>query len=258
MAVAHVVGGLSLEEGRMFRSHLLECTACRARVGELRAIAHDLADVEKDERRERAAQRTETKEREGDAAELAPSPGPQLRWRTTIVIVVALGALMALSAWNFVLRSQIDVARQLLEDHRGGVDVLRDGTRWTIVQEPEENSGSTVSTLDDGQMFIVVEGLDDGIYSIYLQDRAGDPIGTARGEQVRPTAEGSIFRYFSADDDITVDEVANVLVRSDDLQRDPARAERTVFEAERPDGDALPRLDDGVDPESQTIGTSGS
>ena len=57
MAVAHVLGGLTPAQGRTFRSHLLECADCRARVGELRAIAHELAGVERDEERERAALR---------------------------------------------------------------------------------------------------------------------------------------------------------------------------------------------------------
>jgi hypothetical protein len=229
MAVAHVVGGLSLDEGRMFRSHLLECTACRARVGDLRAIAHDLADVERDERRERAAQRTETKEREGEAAEPADATGPRVRWRTTVVVIVALAALMALSAWNFMLRSQIDVALQLLEEHRDGVDVLRDGTRWTIVQEPAENGGSAVSTLA-GEMVVVVEGLDDEPYVLYLEDGAGQP--TPIGP-LRPTAEGLIFRYLH-EGDVPVDEIANVLVVRSDRVQDPEGTERTVFEAERP------------------------
>jgi hypothetical protein len=253
MAVAHVVGGLTLDEGRMFRSHLLECTACRARVGELRAIAHDLADVERDERRERAAQRTETKEREGEAAEPAPPTGPRVRWRTTVVVIVALGALMALSSWNFVLRTQIDAARQLLSQHREAVKVLQDGTRWTIVQEPDDGAG-TVSTLD-GEMVLVVDGLTDEPHVLYLRDEDLRTIGPDPIEPVRPT-DGALFFYLP--DGSRVDEIDNVLVvRSDRVRPDPQDAGPTVFEAELPDEGSLPPLNNRVEPEFAPVGASG-
>lgn len=250
MAVAHVVGGLSLDEGRMFRSHLLECTACRARVGELRAIAHDLADVERDERRERAVRRTETKEREGEAAEPVPATGSRFRWRTTIIAVVALGALMALSSWNFVLRTQIDAARQLLPQHREAVKVLQDGTRWTVV-----DGDGTVSTLGDA-MVLFVEGLADEPHMLYLQNDQGRTIGPDPIEPIPPT-EGAIFFYVPDESRVNVDEIDNVLVvRSDRLSPDPQDAQPTVFEAERPDGDALPPLNGQGDLELTPAGAS--
>src|SRR5688572_33317351 len=63
LAVAHVLGGLDDSEGRVFRSHLLECGTCRARVGELRAISHDHADVERVELPRRPALAIATKRR---------------------------------------------------------------------------------------------------------------------------------------------------------------------------------------------------
>ena len=72
LAVTHVLGGLSESDGRVFRSHLLDCPQCRARVGELRRIANDLADAERDERRMRAAKAVETKRRDDDDEEVEP------------------------------------------------------------------------------------------------------------------------------------------------------------------------------------------
>src|SRR5680860_1116525 len=107
LAVAHVLGGLDDGDARVFRSHLLECPNCRARVGELRAIAHDLADVERDERRTRAANAVETKRREPDTER--PSE-PQLSPTRTVRVAMAAGLvlLIAMTGWNFLLRQNLE------------------------------------------------------------------------------------------------------------------------------------------------------
>src|SRR5690606_6579052 len=104
--------GLSLDQGRVFRSHLLECSACRARVGELRAIAHDLADVERDERRIRTAKRTEKKAEQED--EDAPAGPSRLSGRLTLLVAAGLTVLMALSVWNFMLRGRLQHAEEAM------------------------------------------------------------------------------------------------------------------------------------------------
>src|SRR5687767_13346777 len=106
LAVAHVLGGLDDTEGQVFRSHLLECVDCRARVGELRAIAHDLADVERDERRMRAAQAIDTKRREGDDGGEESDETPDVTRASRITVIVGMVLVIGLSLWNFTLRGE--------------------------------------------------------------------------------------------------------------------------------------------------------
>ena len=246
MAVAHVVGGLTLDEGRLFRSHLLECTACRARVGELRAIAHDLADVERDERRERAAKRTETKERQDDDADAMPASTGRLRARTTLFMGVGLVLLMALSSWNFVLRSRLEQAQEVVALQRRAVTVLQDGTPWRTLTS--SGAKGQVATLDRDMVVMVYE-LSGTTYGIYLLDADGKTIHRA---QVTAT-DGTLFEY--VDDAAMLPTAEQLLVvRSDRLLPEPGGAGPTVYAAERatPDDGAVPEADQ--DPPIQPAG----
>jgi hypothetical protein len=191
MAVAHVVGGLSLDDGRLFRSHLLECTSCRARVGELRAIGHDLADVERDERRERAARRTETKAREDAASELDTPVTNRLRTRTTLFIAAALTVLMALSAWNFLLRGRLQEAQTQAAELRESAGVLQSGQQWRTVATSTGSIAGQVRTRDDALVVIVESLAFEGDYWLYVYD--------ARGEQIHLSGasadDGVLYEY---------------------------------------------------------------
>lgn len=235
--MAHVVGGLTLDEGRLFRSHLLECTACRARVGELRAIAHDLADVERDERRERAAKRTDTKERQDDKAEAAPASTGRFHGRTTLLIGVGLVLLMALSSWNFVLRSRLEQSEDMIALQRRAVTVLQDGTPWRTLTS--SGADGEVVTLDR-DMVVMVHELTGSTYGIYLLDGEGETIHRAQAT----ATNGTLFEYV---DDASMLPAAEQLlvVRSDRLLPDPGGAGPTVYSAERvtPDEGAAPQVD---------------
>jgi hypothetical protein len=102
LAVGHVLGGLDPVDAAEFRTHLVNCRACRMRVAELRDIASELAAAE---REERAAARvaTETVRRAED--EDAPVPGwhPGRRAVALTAVVVTL-VLVAVLFWNFHLR----------------------------------------------------------------------------------------------------------------------------------------------------------
>ena len=232
--MAHVVGGLTLDEGRLFRSHLLECTACRARVGELRAIAHDLADVERDERRERASKRTETKERQDDEEQTIPASTSRFSGRTTLLIGVGLVLLMALSSWNFVLRSRLETAQDVMALQRRAVTVLQDGTPWrTLTTSGAEGQVATL----DRDMVVMVHDLSGSTYGIYLLDAEGETIHRA---QVTAT-NGTLFEY--VDDAVVLPAAEQLLVvRSDRLLPDPGGAGPTVYSAERvtPDDGSAP------------------
>jgi hypothetical protein len=230
MAVAHVVGGLPADQGRIFRSHLLECPSCRARVGELRAIAHDLADVERDERRLRTAKRTETKSAEEDG-EPAVSAVPRLSGRATLVMAAGLTILMALSAWNFVLRGRLQQAEQTLGLLRSSVTVLQDGEPWSVVQQAAPSVDGQVSTLEhdlEQSMVIMVDGLVERSYGIYLMRSDGRIIHRDLADAPNGLLYESIANHTAIE---SADRV--LVIRTDELPTNPDGT--TVFEARRPD-----------------------
>lgn len=241
MAVAHVVGGLSLDEGRLFRAHLLECTACRARVGELRAIAHDLADVERDERRVRAAKRTETKAREGEESEPAESPPSHLRGRVTLLIAAGLTVLMALSAWNFMVRSRLQDAQDRVSSLRRSVPVLQEGQAWPTTRTSTDGIVGEVRTLDQ-ELAIAVTGLvDRGVYGLYLLDADDNRVMFASVE----ATDGVVFEVI---DELTVLDAYRLrLIRADEVTADATGD--VVFEAARAEADDEPRTGIGEYPQ---------
>ncbi len=244
MAVAHVVGGLSMDEGRLFRSHLLECAACRARVGELRAIAHDLADVERDERRERAAKRTETKARESEESEVAAPVSPRLRTRTTLLLAAGLTVLMALSSWNFLLRGRLQEAQAEATRLRASATVLQLGQPWqTITTSGAEGE---VRTRDD-KLVIRVDGLAaEASYWLYVYDARGEEIHVSAAT----TQDAVLYEYRS-----DLPTAARIEVVRAARPTRPATG-TTVFEARRPT-ESAPQAEAGDAPQLEAVGDSG-
>jgi hypothetical protein len=176
LAVAHVLGGLDDSEGRVFRAHLLDCGSCRARVGELRAIAHDLADVERDERRVRAAQAIDTKRRESDeevdeTADVIPS---QRSSRMTVIVGLVL--IIGLSLWNFTLRGGMQV-QQEINRHLMQAGVIADsGEVWTEAFEANEVEGSVKS--NETQFLLTLDGLEaERTYGVYALTSGDTRVG---------------------------------------------------------------------------------
>ncbi|CAN5786082.1 hypothetical protein BH23ACT10_BH23ACT10_14200 [soil metagenome] len=231
--MAHVVGGLSLDDGRLFRSHLLECTSCRARVGELRAIAHDLADVERDERRERAARRTETKARESDETEVVAPVTNHLRTRTTLFIAAGLTVLMALSAWNFLLRGRLQETQTQAAQLRESASVLQSGQQWRTVATSTSSVAGQVRTGGDA-LVVIVEKLAYGAdYWLYVYDAEGQQIHLSGAA----ADKGVIYEY--RDGLPSADRVE--IVRAPRPTRPPTGT--TVFEARRGEDEVQPRAD---------------
>ena len=231
MAVAHVVGGLSLDEGRLFRSHLLECTSCRARVGELRAIAHDLADVERDERRERAARRTETKAREGQEPELPDPPVRRLNGRTTLAVAVGLVLLMALSSWNFLLRGRVEEAETKMSQLRESVTVFSEGTEWQRVMTASGVDGQIRTYEDD--LVVMVDGLSNGSYGLYLLDGRERVVG----KQLFDAMNSMVYGFIPNVQNLEAVESME-LVRTDELLPEPSGS--PVFEVGNPEASITP------------------
>lgn len=179
MAVAHVLGGLDEDQGRMFRAHLLECPHCRARVGELRAIASDLAGVERsarrEEHREESEGRLDTKERagrEGGGTPTLDAPTQPPLWPR-----VALGALLlaviALSAYVFMLRGQVTQLEQEVADRATASAVIEHGEEASLTYRDADVSATV--RMDGRDVAVLVDELDDdATHHLVLVDDAGE------------------------------------------------------------------------------------
>src|SRR5680860_136969 len=178
LAVAHVLGGLDDGDARVFRSHLLECPTCRARVGELRAIAHGLADVERDERRTRAANAVETKRRELDI-EQQPEPQPSSTRTVRVAMAVGLVLLIAMTGWNFLLRTNLERRDLDLVQLRTAAAILELGQPAEMAAVAEEVNAQV--SYDAEGIVVAAHGLVAGrVYAIYLNDAAGNLLDRPR------------------------------------------------------------------------------
>ena len=173
MAVAHVLGGLDEQQGRVFRAHLRECEPCRARVGELRAIASDLAGVERRARREPPQGDPEhavgTKQRDRQAAAALP-PARSPMW-PRLAVVALLVAVIGLSLYIFALRGQVARLEQQVADRAVATSVLEHGTQVPLTYQ-RAGVEATVA-VDGGDVAVLVDGLDAAAYQVALVDDSG-------------------------------------------------------------------------------------
>jgi hypothetical protein len=190
MAVAHVLGGLDASQGRLFRSHLLECADCRARVGELRAIAHDLAGVERDERRDRETKAVETKRREATEAEVTPrsaDPGRASRWLILALVVVVVG----LSAYTFLLQGNLNRAEQALAQRTTASAALEHGEPLAVGYRAP--TVTATAKLNGEQIVVLLEGVPAGrAYGLYLVEGSGAGARTVFRQAVE-VEQGRVF-----------------------------------------------------------------
>lgn len=174
-AVRHVMGGLDEAEQGTFRSHLLDCAECRARVGELRTIASDLAEVERTERRERAAQKVETKEREAEVESAAVNRPTSRGSRVAVVGGVLL--IVLLSVWNFVLRGQNEGLIGRVGALEQSAEAVNFGQPWDVGQLAPGHEG-VVRGMGD-HLAVMVRGTDDDArYRVSMYDGDGDLVVT--------------------------------------------------------------------------------
>lgn len=224
MAVSHVLGGLNTNEGRLFRSHLVECHSCRARVGELRAIAHDLADVERDERRTTERRQVDTKPVELEVDE-AEDDEPDRPRRGLAYAAAAVVLLVGLVSWNFILResnTRLEMQLAGLEDATGAVAF---GLPWDVTYPGEDDSVRAAVALRSDQLTLLVDGVDNATHRIFLYDAEGDEL-LRRAIDVEDSGRLVVF------DDVAPGATRLVLRRSDAATQDPSG--EIVLEATRP------------------------
>ena len=224
MAVSHVLGGLNSNDGRMFRSHLVDCQLCRARVGELRAIAHDLADVERDERRLAERRRVDTKPVEIDVDDAAPDQGSPPR-RLFLLAVAGLLLLIGLMGWNFVLRSnttRLEAQANLLERTAIGAQF---GEQWNVTYPEASNGVRGAVSYDAGDLTLLLDNAEDTRHVLYLYNSGGDMIGDPY------SLTPSDGRWVGMLDDVSPEAVRLELTRGAAATNGPAGV--TVLEAAR-------------------------
>ncbi len=157
LAVGHVLGGLSAADAANFRSHLLGCRDCRSRVAELRGIAADLADAERDERSQERV-RTELPRRTVEETETEQRVGGRLTIRhVTVAVVVVVVLATAMAFWNLHLRTSTAAYLNAAESQSETLAGLADG----VPLEPELRSGVTGLAVTDGEsVSLTLSGLD--------------------------------------------------------------------------------------------------
>lgn len=223
MAVSHVLGGLNSNEGRLFRSHLVDCQSCRARVGELRAIAHDLADVERDERRTAERRRVDTKPVELELADDDDEErGLPRRWLAGAA--VALVMVLGLASWNFVLRGNNAQLRGLVEQLEEASVAVEFGESWSIDYGNEQGSARAVVTTRSGDLTLLLEGVQDSTHQVFIYDGGGDQL---RREALTPTGG----RWVGVIDDVPERADRVVVKRTSAVTDQPSGP--TVLEATR-------------------------
>lgn len=224
LAVRHVVGALDAAEASAFRSHLLDCGECRARVGELRSIDSALADVERTERRARAAKQVETKQKERerldadevDGTDQIPSGGQRA------VMVAGLVLIIVLSVWNFVLRGQNEGMEAALSAEREAAAVVNFGVAWATASQAVGVEG--VARMERGSLAVLVRGTEDTApYRVQLHDARG-----ALLHDVPATSQDAQVWYFLSQAPANVVRVDVTLDRGD--------GDTIVFRAEEPGG----------------------
>jgi hypothetical protein len=128
LVVGHVLDDLAADDAARFRSHLMDCRDCRARVAELRGIAADLADAERDELA-RAAVRTRAPRRiDPDEAVDGPGPPRISIVHVTIATVVVLAIAAAMGFWNLHLRASAASYLAVAESRGDAIDGLVNDT----------------------------------------------------------------------------------------------------------------------------------
>ena len=198
MAVAHVLGGLDESEGRVFRSHLTECSECRAQVGELRSLAHDLQDVERDERRLRAAKSIETKRREhADEEDGGAPPTVAVAPRAyRLLALVAVLLLIGLAFWNFTLRNTLANQQAIVTNVTDAAELLQLGDPVSDFQQ--HRSVEAVVRRDENRAVLLIRNLESDGHAIYQLDPAGDVL-----DRYPVTAEdGRIFLLVPLREDV--------------------------------------------------------
>lgn len=173
LALDHVLGGLSGRAASEFRSHLATCGDCRSRVAELRGIAAELGEIERDER-SRARLQTEVARRDGSEHEPAEPTRRLTVGHVTAAAVVVLLLAVGVAFWNLHLRTVVGAYESVVTSQS---DALRDLASGVPLEADlaEGLAGRLVAT--DERLAFTLAGLDtstDDVVAVWATDEDGD------------------------------------------------------------------------------------
>lgn len=173
LALDHVLGGLSGRDASEFRSHLAACGECRSRVAELRGIAAELGEIERDER-SRARLQTEVARR--DESEHAPA-APTRRLtigHVTVATVIVLLLAAGVAFWNLHLRTVVGAYESVVTSQSDALRELASGVLLEV--DLAEGVAGRLAAADE-QLAFTLAGLDtasDDVVAVWVTDEDGD------------------------------------------------------------------------------------
>ena len=203
LALGHVLGGLPTAEASSFRTHLVSCGQCRARVAELRSLDSDMAAAAREERatqREREAGRTPTRTDHRARAESAPTAQDQRpRWRTVIALAVIALLLGGLALWNAHLRTQNAYVTDLAEAQRETLGVLG---RGTVVPVTTSGDVTGVVSVDGDRVAFALSNVPSPASGQRLVVWVRDDSGTRPADVLPPVAmtDGTLWSSVAVTD----------------------------------------------------------
>ncbi len=223
LAVGHVLGGLSTSDAAAFRSHLLGCRDCRSKVAELRGIASDLADAEREER-SREPVRTELPRRTEDEPS-AEGGGARVTIRhVTVAVIVVVVLAVSMAFWNLHLRTAstaylglVQTQSETLAGLAEGIPVdldARDGVRGVATTDGDSLSMSLtgLDPLADGEQLVAwFEAAPDGDEVPPRRLAAGDQLDDG-GIAATLDTGGATRLVVTREADATVDEPTGTTV----------------------------------------------
>ena len=164
LAVGHVLGGLEPDDAAEFRSHLVGCRDCRARVSELRGIASDLERADRDERaralvQTELAEPEETPEASGARRGETDASGPRIGVRHVTIAVIGVMLLAgAMGFWNLHLRTGTSMLTTLAEQHAHTLEVLAAGI---TVEVEADHPVRGLAAVDGDHVALTLTGVDE-------------------------------------------------------------------------------------------------
>ena len=173
LALDHVLGGLSGRAASEFRSHLATCRDCRSRVAELRGIAAELGEIERDER-SRARLQTEVARRDESDHQPAEPTRRLTLGHVTIATVVVLLLAAGVAFWNLHLRTVLGAYESVVTSQSDALDDLASGVLLDA-DLAEGVSGRLVAS--DERLAFTLAGLDitgDEVVAVWAADEHGD------------------------------------------------------------------------------------
>lgn len=173
LALDHVLGGLSGRAASEFRSHLSSCGDCRSRVAELRGIAAELGEIERDER-SRARLQTEVARRDGSEHEPVEPTRRLTVGHVTLAAILVLLLAAGVAFWNLHLRTTIGAYESVVSSQSEALRGLAAGV-LVDAELAEGVSGRFVAT--DEQLAFSLAGLDvvaDDVAAVWVTDGEGE------------------------------------------------------------------------------------